>query len=108
MTIQKVLFAALAASSMAFGAAGISKAQAVYEEPLNDSDVVIDDADVAPDADTVVVDPDANLTDGNSVRVIDKRRAPAVYGWSRRNGCGTFHFWDGEKCVDARAKPSER
>ena len=48
------------------------------------------------------------------------RTAPRVYGYSRRyrddadasvelrdrpsrrGGCGTYHYWDGDRCVDAR------
>ncbi len=42
------------------------------------------------------------------------RHGPAVYGWSYRargevlpatnswNGCGVYHYWNGEQCVDAR------
>ena len=48
-------------------------------------------------------------------------RAPRVYGYRRyysepidddvdaprrSGGCGTYYFWDGERCVDARRKRS--
>ena len=44
-----------------------------------------------------------------------KPRGPRVYGYYQADepdfgrpagsgGCGTYHFWNGEKCVDARNK----
>lgn len=42
------------------------------------------------------------------------RRSPRVYGYVQRNdqptlrispgGCGTYRFWDGSSCVDARGR----
>jgi hypothetical protein len=46
----------------------------------------------APDDDTVTVDqPDPSR----------------VYGWMaiRPLDCGTFHYWNGERCADARYDP---
>jgi hypothetical protein len=46
-----------------------------------------------------------------------RRHGPAVYGWRYRahdeaspatnswNGCGVYHYWNGESCVDARDIP---
>jgi hypothetical protein len=44
------------------------------------------------------------------------RYAPRVYGWSsqvyepapRRTDCGTFRYWDGRRCADARFEPPAR
>jgi hypothetical protein len=36
--------------------------------------------------------------------------APRVYGWSyemRPEDCGTFRYWNGEYCADARFDPPE-
>ena len=36
--------------------------------------------------------------------------APRVYGWSyemRPEDCGTFKYWNGEYCADARYEPPE-
>jgi hypothetical protein len=89
----------LAVSAFPFGLAISSAAWAqaviVDEGPMIESDAIVQP-----------VDPDANLTDGNSARVIVReRRRPAVYGWQ---GCGTYFYWNGERCVDARAKIGDR
>ncbi|HKZ97483.1 MAG TPA: hypothetical protein VJ045_10940 [Hyphomicrobiaceae bacterium] len=33
--------------------------------------------------------------------------APPVYGWvyERPLNCGTYHYWDGDRCLDARWYP---
>jgi hypothetical protein len=32
--------------------------------------------------------------------------APRVYGWTMRPAdCGTFRYWNGERCADARSEP---
>ncbi len=69
--------------------------------------VIIDDGPViAGEAAVVPADPDADLLDGNSTRVIvPERRGAVVYGWQ---GCGTYFFWNGERCVDARIAPQNR
>jgi hypothetical protein len=61
-------------------------------------DVVVED-DVPA---TAASEPDVIVED--DVRVVDR---PAVYGWSalRPADCGTFHYWNGERCVDARTEP---
>ena len=37
----------------------------------------------------------------------EPRYEPPVYGWvaARPANCGTFKYWDGESCVDARYDP---
>jgi hypothetical protein len=31
---------------------------------------------------------------------------PRVYGWTMRPAdCGTFRYWNGERCADARSEP---
>jgi hypothetical protein len=40
--------------------------------------------------------------------VILQERAPTprVYGWMMRPAdCGTFRYWNGERCADARSEP---
>lgn len=74
---------------------------AVVED--DDGEAIIMNDDARPAA---AVDPDADLLDGNSTRVIDPRRdGTSVYGWQ---GCGTYFYWDGETCVDARAKRGDK
>jgi hypothetical protein len=49
---------------------------------------------------------DAATTDDRSV-MIDQPNASRVYGWSamRPIDYGTFHYWNGERCADARVEP---
>lgn len=37
------------------------------------------------------------------------RYEPPVYGWVavRPDNCGTFRYWNGERCADARYNPPE-
>ena len=58
------------------------------------------DDDDAPDAIVEPDEEDAVIIERNEVRA----PGTAVYGWSERNGCGTYYFWDGEACIDARLK----
>lgn len=37
--------------------------------------------------------------------IVRKRNAPADYGW---HDCGTYLYWNGERCVDRRAAPKHR
>lgn len=53
----------------------------------------------------VVEAPDITVEDGD-VAVIERPVGPRVYGWAARPAdCGTFHYWDGDRCADARAAP---
>lgn len=64
------------------------------------TEVVPDDDDdddaVAPYDGTVVVE-----------RYTERRYRAPVYGWSewRPANCGSFRYWDGDSCVDARYYP---
>ncbi len=48
----------------------------------------------------------AAVADDGTV-VVDRPVAPRVYGWTtlRPIDCGTFHYWNGERCADARFDP---
>jgi hypothetical protein len=90
---------ALILAAVSAFAAGGAIAQDVYVEeaaPI-DEPYVDHRAYVAPEAD---VDADAPgiAVDG-----------PRVYGWSaealRPENCGTFKYWNGEYCADARYEP---
>jgi hypothetical protein len=74
----------LAIASLAvLGCASIAHAQDVIIE--DDATVV----EQAPADETVVV-PDGDI-------------GPRVYGWTA--DCGTFRYWNGERCADARNEP---
>ena len=76
MTIKLVI-----ASLAVLGCASIAHAQDVIIE--DDATVV----EQAPADETVVV-------------------PPRVYGWTMRPAdCGTFRYWNGERCADARTEP---
>lgn len=85
----------LAAATVLMGSAGAS-AQGVYVE--RDDGAVY----AAPPADDQVV--------------VEREAAPPasrVYGWSGREpwapaNCGTYKYWNGEFCADARDKPSKQ
>ncbi len=74
----------LASSALAVGATAASAG----------GDVLIDD-------DTTIVEESA-LPDDDDTLVVETP-APAVYGWIAPGDCGTYYYWDGERCVDARA-----
>lgn len=94
-SLSRILAVSALPLSLALSTAAWSQAAIIDEEPI-----IENDAAAAP------VDPDADLLDGNSTRVIVRERnAPAVYGWQ---GCGTYFYWNGERCVDARAAPADR
>ncbi len=71
--------------------------------------VAIDIATVTH-AQDVIIEGDAPLVEQAPAdeNVILQDRAPArrVYGWTMRPAdCGTFHYWNGERCADARSAP---
>lgn len=79
---------ALAGMIAAAAVVTAASAQEVYVEayeapPVTDADIVVDDA------------------------VVVERPAPRVYGWigPRPTDCGTFHYWNGAYCADARTEP---
>jgi hypothetical protein len=54
-------------------------------------------------------DPDVMVAPRERVRrrartMYRDRYEPPVYGWVERRpvNCGTFHYWDGDSCADAR------
>ena len=77
----------LAIASLAvLGCASIAHAQ----DAIIDDDATV--VEQAPADETVVV-PDGDL-------------GPRVYGWTMRPAdCGTFRYWNGERCADARNEP---
>lgn len=62
-------------------------------------------------AQDVVIEGDAAVVEErpvieNDVIVTEERASPRVYGWTLRpDDCGTFHYWNGERCADARTDP---
>jgi len=90
---RTVIAAALAAAGLIWTYAG-ANAQSVYR----------------PDADV-----DTEFYEAPAEDVAPKPTAPRVYGYYRDdgveldrpsgpNGCGTYFYWNGERCVDARLK----
>jgi hypothetical protein len=66
-------------------------------------EVYVDDMDGYDDetyVETPALEDDAPIADGIVV-------GPRVYGWSeiRPANCGTFRYWNGETCADARFDP---
>lgn len=93
--ISRVLVISSLPLSLFLSSAALSQTLIIEDEPMVESGAVAEP-----------IDPDANLLDGNSTRVIvPEHSGPAVRGWQ---GCGTYFFWDGERCVDARIAPDNR
>ncbi len=59
----------------------------------------------AASAQDAVIENDAALADDDTV-IVDQPAA-RVYGYTaiRPIDCGTFHYWNGERCADARYDP---
>lgn len=85
---------AIIAAAASVVACGTAYAQEVYEEPY------IDDDDTYVDG-PAYTDPDS-VEDGAIL-------GPRVYGWQqiRPATCGTFKYWNGEYCADARSEAPE-
>ena len=61
-------------------------------------------------AQEVIVEGDAPVVEQapteEAVIIQDANPAPRVYGWTMRPAdCGTFRYWNGERCADARNEP---
>lgn len=61
-------------------------------------------------AQDVVIEGDAPIVEqvpsDEAVIVEDSPRRPRVYGWAMRPvDCGTFRYWNGVRCADARDEP---
>ncbi len=87
-----VIAAAVATAAMITGA----NAQEVYvADDYAPDGVIVDDGYVA-----------AAATDDDDADEVAVESAPVarVYGWSygRPLNCGTYMYWDGDNCVDAR------
>jgi hypothetical protein len=42
----------------------------------------------------------------DAIIILEERVGPRVYGWtSAPADCGTFKYWNGEYCADARFEP---
>ena len=90
---QAILAAALAATGLVFGYAS-ANAQSIYSP---ESDVEVE-----------------AYAGGPSREFVPKPIGPRVYGYYEDeaelgrpdgpNGCGTYFYWNGERCVDARNK----
>ena len=81
-------------------AAGSASGQEVYGNAFDDDDY--DDAYVqAPAYDGAPAVEEAVPVEGGIIV------GPRVYGWSliRPANCGTFKYWNGEYCADARYDP---
>jgi hypothetical protein len=79
---------------------GGASAQEVY---VDDADVYDDDTYV--EAPAVVEEEPVIVEEGPAAEGVIV--GPRVYGWSeiRPANCGTFKYWDGETCADARFDP---
>jgi hypothetical protein len=58
----------------------------------------------------VIIESDAPVVEqapsDETVILQESAPAPRVYGWTMRPAdCGTFRYWDGERCADARSDP---
>ena len=61
-------------------------------------------------AQDVIIEDDATAVEqapaDETVVVPDSDPGPRVYGWALRPAdCGTFRYWDGTRCADARDEP---
>jgi hypothetical protein len=61
-------------------------------------------------AQDVIIEGDAPVVEqapADETLILQERApGPRVYGWAMRPAdCGTFHYWNGERCADARNKP---
>jgi hypothetical protein len=101
--LESVMRRAVIAFAACVVAAGGASAQEVYVDETYD-----DDADTYVEApayvdEPVVVEEVAPATEGIIVG------GPRVYGWTalRPVNCGTFRYWNGEYCADARFDPPD-
>lgn len=106
--MTKNMLVALAAATVAIGAGG----SAIAQERMVVEETIIEDDPVG------VVDDEADVVVTRRERVYPRVRAyrpaapvardryyePPVYGWmqDRPLNCGTYHYWNGDVCVDAR------
>jgi len=105
MHSKTTIFAAvMMAVGLSFASVTV-KAQEIIEDGTV---IVVEDGVVAEDGDAAVVEAaDAPVAVEEGVAVVEPA-APAtrVYGWTGRGGdCGTFHYWNGTRCIDARVEP---
>jgi hypothetical protein len=61
-------------------------------------------------AQDVVVEGDAPIVEqapaDEAIIIPETAPGPRVYGWAMRPAdCGTFRYWNGERCADAREEP---
>ena len=58
-------------------------------------------------AQDVIVEGDAPIVEqAPADEAVIRAPGPRVYGWTMRPAdCGTFRYWDGLRCADARDKP---
>lgn len=61
-------------------------------------------------AQDVIVEGDAQVVEqaptDDTVIIQENAPGPRVYGWILRPAnCGTFRYWNGERCADARDEP---
>ena len=99
--------AGLAAVFCAMATAGVS-AQEVYVDAYDDAEPIDDPAIVEEHiVRERVIERSVRADDDDDDGVV---LAPRVYGWSyemRPEDCGTFKYWNGEYCADARYEPPE-
>jgi hypothetical protein len=67
-------------------AAGATAAAAGGDVLFDDDATVVEESVLPDDDDTIVVE----------------RPGPAVYAWTAPADCGTYYYWDGDRCVDSR------
>jgi hypothetical protein len=63
----------------------------------------------AAHAQEVIIEGDAPVVDqvpADDAVALSDAPGPRVYGWAMRPAdCGTFRYWNGERCADARDEP---
>lgn len=94
---------ALAACGIAAGGAS-AQAQEVYVDDLDDygDDTYVESPAYVDTYETQVIEEVEPAEDGIVV-------GPRVYGWAaiRPANCGTFKYWNGDYCTDARYNPPD-
>lgn len=101
--------AGLAAVFCAMATTGVS-AQEVYVDAYEDAEAIDEPAVVEEHIVRERVIERSVPVDDDGVADDSVAFAPRVYGWSyemRPEDCGTFKYWNGAYCADARYEPPE-
>ena len=96
------------AAALAIGAGSSAMAQGVN---VDDPEMVVEEGagmvvEDYPDDEVVVRSRTRPYRNPPAARYRE-RYVPPVYGWVQDQplSCGTYHYWNGDRCVDARNRP---